>query len=234
LGREAVRRIAVPHLPGCPILTGQESVQDRSRNPLLAREGTRAGGDGARLLSPHVRRGDDGPFGRLASRRADIEEDPRSDCRGAGRVEEGPPKPRLSRGRLAQAASARLRPESSADPGPAAEGLRLASKLPRQPGHEPGVPRLLHRGVRVDGPAEPLPGGSDRPPLVGPGLDASPLAGASSLSEEKQFTMTQRPLCLRNRIPVRGGGGPMENGPEGGSGEEPQAPSQATAVNGTR
>src|SRR5439155_26630197 len=175
---------------------------------------TGAGGDGARLLSPPVLRRDNGPLRRLACRRADPEEDPRSDCRRAGRVEEGPPKPRLRRGRLAQAPSAWLRPESSADPGLAAKGLRLESKLPRQPGHEPGVLRLLHRGVRVDGPAEPLPGGSDRPPLVGPANNAEHTpARAASLSEEKQFTLIQRPVCLRHRIPMLGGGGPMKNGP---------------------
>src|SRR5207249_10803697 len=55
----------------------------------------------------------------------------------------------------------------------------------------------------------------------------------SSLSEEKQFTVIQRPLSLRNRIPMRGGGGPMGNGPEGGSGASP-ARSPASAVNGPR
>src|SRR2546425_8026954 len=72
---------SIPRLPGHPLLAGQEPVQDRGRDPFLAREGARAGGDGARLLSPHALGRDDGPFGRLASRRADIEEDPRSDCR---------------------------------------------------------------------------------------------------------------------------------------------------------
>src|SRR2546427_10087833 len=68
-GREAVRRIPVPLLPGYPILAGQEPVQDGGRDPFLAREGARAGGEGARLLSPHVLRRNDGPSRGLASRR---------------------------------------------------------------------------------------------------------------------------------------------------------------------
>src|SRR5256712_3259712 len=66
-GSQAVRRIPVPHLPRHPVLAGQEPVQDGGRNPLLAREGTGAGGNGARLLSPHALRRDDGPLRRLAS-----------------------------------------------------------------------------------------------------------------------------------------------------------------------
>src|SRR5437667_12703677 len=59
-------------------------------------------------------------------------------------------------------------------------------------------------------------------------------ARASSLSEEKQFRLIQRPLCLRTRIPVRGGGGPMGNGPQGGASAPPQADSRASAITGPR
>src|SRR5690348_6719069 len=89
-------------------------------------------------------------------------------------MEEGLAESGQRRGRFAEATPARLRSESSAHPGPAPEGLRLEPELPRQPSHKPAVPRLLHRGLRVDGPAEPLPRGSYRPPVVGPPINAQP------------------------------------------------------------
>src|SRR6266704_155459 len=80
------------------------------------------------------------------------------------------------------------------------------SKLPRQPGHEPGVLRLLHRGVRVDGPAEPLPGGSDRPPLVGPANNGWHHIGAcvliigrETIHNDSATFMPQRPNTCAGR-----------------------------------
>jgi len=94
--------------------------------------------------------------------------------------------------------------ESSVHPGPATEGLRLEPELSRQPGHEPGVPRLVHRGVRVDGPAEPLPGGSDRPPLVGPGLGVALggrvlIIGRETIHSDSATFIPQKPNTYAGR-----------------------------------
>src|SRR5436309_2778963 len=86
---------------------------------------------------------------------------------------------------------------------------RLAlANLPRQPGHKPPFLRVVPRDVRVDGPAEQLPGGGHRASLVRKGRyktahRPNPLGGGIS---NVGWTMTfavfvikggkgSRPLC---------------------------------------
>src|SRR5712692_7143231 len=113
----------------------------------------------------------------MASGRVDPEEDPRSDRRGTGRMEEGPSWSSGGRGGLPETAAPRIRSEPSPHPGPATEGFPRSAKVPRQRGHESAVPGLVHRGRRVDGAAQSLPRGGDRDPVVGADSDVSPASG---------------------------------------------------------
>src|SRR5437899_1938478 len=73
---------------------------------------------------------------------------------------------RVDRRGVPATTAARIRPEPSVHPGPAAEGFHRDADVPRQPGHDPAVLRVVPRDVRVDGPAEPLPRGGRRASVV--------------------------------------------------------------------
>src|SRR5438128_326967 len=165
-GCAALRRLALANLPGHPVLAGQEPLQDGGRDPFLALEGRGTGAHGPGFLPPHALRRDNGRIRRLASRGADPEEDPRPDRRGTGHLEEGVAEPRVDRRGVPATTAARIRPEPSVHPGPAAEGFHRDADVPRQPGHDPAVLRVVPRDVRVDGPAEPLPRGGRRASVV--------------------------------------------------------------------
>src|SRR5947209_18840219 len=134
-GCAALRRLALADLPGHPVLAGQEPLQDGGRNPFLALEGRGAGAHGPGFLPPYALRRVDGRIWRLASRSADLEEDPRPDCPGTGRLEEGVAESRVDRRGVPATTAARLRPEPSVHSGPAAEGLHCDTNGPSQPVH---------------------------------------------------------------------------------------------------
>src|SRR5438552_2432203 len=107
-GSEGLWRIHLPHLPGHPLLTGQEPVQDPCGDPFLARPGDDAGAHGSRLFPPPGIRRERRPLRGLASRPARPQEDPRPNRRGAGLLEESPAlEDRTQRGIL-QATPARI------------------------------------------------------------------------------------------------------------------------------
>src|SRR5438552_2259942 len=212
-GCAALRRLALANLPRHPVLAGQEPLQDGGRDAFLALEGRGTGAHGPGFLPPHDLRGDDGRIRGVASRSADFEEDPRPDRRGTGRLEKGVTEPRVDRRGVPATTAARLRPEPSLHPGPAAEGLHRDTNVPRQPGHKPRFLRVVPRDVRVDGPAEQLPGGGHRASLVRKGRyktahRPNPLGGGIS---NVGWTMTfavfvikggkgSRPLCATKTI----------------------------------
>src|SRR5205823_10845807 len=107
-GSEGLRRIHLPHLPGHPLLAGQEPVQDPYGDSFLARQSDDAGAHGSRIFPPSGVGRERRPLRGLASRPSDPQEDPRSNRRRAGLLEESPPLENRTQRGILQAASARV------------------------------------------------------------------------------------------------------------------------------